>query len=40
MAQTEALHSFQTGTGQLRAFMQRHYTNFNSRETLAAAQGY
>jgi len=31
---------FQTGTGQLRAFMQRHYTNFNARETLAAAQGY
>lgn len=31
---------FQTATGQLRAFMQRHYTNFNSRETLAAAQGY
>ena len=31
---------FVTGTGQLRAFMRRHYTNFNSRETLAAAQGY
>lgn len=31
---------FATGTGQLRAFMQRHYTNFNSRETLAAAQSY
>ena len=28
------------GSGQLRAFMQRHYTNFNSRETLAAAQAY
>ncbi|MBL4700381.1 MAG: deoxyhypusine synthase family protein, partial [Phycisphaeraceae bacterium] len=24
----------------LRRFMKRHYTNFNSRETLAAAQGY
>ncbi len=32
--------AFATGTGQLRAFMQRHYTNFNARETLAAAQGY
>ena len=32
--------SYATGTGQLRAFMQRHYTNFNSRETLAAAQGF
>ncbi|MGB0767314.1 MAG: deoxyhypusine synthase family protein [Phycisphaeraceae bacterium] len=31
---------FPTGTGQLRAFMQRHYTNFNARETVAAAQGY
>ncbi len=31
---------YQTGTGQLRAFMQRHYTNFNSRETLVAAQAY
>lgn len=31
---------FRGGTGQLRSFMQRHYTNFNSRETLAAAQGY
>ncbi|MEM1356088.1 MAG: deoxyhypusine synthase family protein [Planctomycetota bacterium] len=30
----------QTHTGQLRAFMQRHYTNFNARETLAAARGY
>lgn len=32
--------NYKTGTGQLRAFMQRHYTNFNSRETLAAAQAY
>ena len=32
--------AYNEGTGQLRAFMQRHYTNFNSRETLAAAQGY
>ena len=32
--------NYATGTGQLRAFMQRHYTNFNSRETLAAAKGY
>lgn len=32
--------TYQESTGQLRAFMQRHYTNFNSRETLAAAQGY
>ncbi|MEO0513776.1 MAG: deoxyhypusine synthase family protein [Planctomycetota bacterium] len=31
---------YQETTGQLRSFMQRHYTNFNSRETLAAAQGY
>jgi len=30
----------QPATGQLRSFMQRHYTNFNARETLAAAQGY
>lgn len=32
--------TYQENTGQLRSFMQRHYTNFNSRETLAAAQGY
>lgn len=32
--------TYQENTGQLRAFMQRHYTNFNSRETLAAARGY
>lgn len=32
--------AYNEGAGQLRAFMQRHYTNFNSRETLAAAQGY
>lgn len=32
--------TYQETTGQLRGFMQRHYTNFNSRETLAAAQGY
>lgn len=32
--------TYQENIGQLRAFMQRHYTNFNSRETLAAAQGY
>jgi len=32
--------AYATGTGQLRSFMQRHYTNFNSRETLAAAQAY
>jgi deoxyhypusine synthase len=31
---------YQETTGQLRAFMRRHYTNFNSRETLAAAEGY
>lgn len=31
---------YPTGTGQLRAFMRRHYTNFNARETLAAAQAY
>ena len=27
-------------TGQLRAFMRRHYTNFNSREVIAAAEAY
>lgn len=32
--------AYSTGTGQLRSFMQRHYTNFNARETLAAAKGY
>ena len=44
MTQTDtsspAAPAYETGTGQLRAFMQRHYTNFNSRETLAAAKGY
>ena len=44
MTQTDtsspATPAYETGTGQLRAFMQRHYTNFNSRETLAAAKGY
>lgn len=34
------LGGFKVATGQLRAFMERHYTNYNSRETLAAAQGY
>ncbi|MEM6853878.1 MAG: deoxyhypusine synthase family protein [Planctomycetota bacterium] len=32
--------TYKETTGQLRAFMQRHYTNYNSRETLAAAKGY
>ncbi|MEM1108116.1 MAG: deoxyhypusine synthase family protein [Planctomycetota bacterium] len=32
--------TYTESTGQLRAFMERHYTNFNSRETLAAAKGY
>ncbi|MEM9420835.1 MAG: deoxyhypusine synthase family protein [Planctomycetota bacterium] len=32
--------TYQETTGQMRAFMERHYTNFNSRETLAAAKGY
>ena len=44
MTQTDttspAAPAFEPGTGQLRSFMQRHYTNFNSRETLAAAQAY
>jgi len=40
MPQAEPLKTFQAETGQLRAFMRRHYTNFNSRETLAAAQAY
>ena len=31
---------YPTGTGQLRRFMQRHYTNYNARETLAAARAY
>jgi len=30
----------QIGTGSLRGFMERHYTNFNARETLAAAKAY
>ena len=38
--QTVTAAAYQEGTGQLRAFMQRHYTNFNSRETLASAEGY
>ncbi len=42
---TTATHSvtsadYTAGSGQLRSFMERHYTNFNSRETLAAARGY
>ena len=40
MTTTHASERYPTATGQLRAFMLRHYTNFNSRETLAAAQGY
>ncbi len=32
--------TYQENTGQLRSFMKRHYTNYNSRETLCAAQGY
>ena len=39
MSQTKPT-DYTTGTGQLRSFMQRHYTNFNARETLAAAKGY
>lgn len=39
MSQTQSI-DYPTGTGQLRSFMRRHYTNFNSRETLAAAKGY
>jgi len=32
--------AFATGTGAVRSFMERHYTNFNSREVLAAAKAY
>ncbi|NBC11541.1 MAG: deoxyhypusine synthase [Planctomycetes bacterium] len=32
--------AFATGTGAIRSFMERHYTNFNSREVLAAAKAY
>ncbi|MEM9752931.1 MAG: deoxyhypusine synthase family protein, partial [Planctomycetota bacterium] len=32
--------AFQTGTGQVRAFLDHHFLHFNSRETVAAARGY
>ena len=31
---------YPTGTGQMRRFMERHYTNYNAREVLAASRGY
>ena len=31
---------YETGTGLIRRFMQAHYLHFNSREVVAAAQGY
>ncbi len=37
---TAPASSFATGTGAIRSFMERHYTNFNSREMLAAAKAY
>lgn len=38
--QTVTSADYTAGTGQLRSFMERHYTNFNSREMLAAAKAY
>jgi len=38
--QTLTAATFRGGTGAVRSFMERHYTNFNSRETLAAAKAY
>lgn len=32
--------TFPTGTGTIRAFMDKHYLHFNSRETVAAAKAY
>ncbi len=40
VAPATAAPGFQTGTGQLRAFMEYHYLHFNSREVVAAAKGY
>ena len=35
-----AAAEYPTGAGQLRRFMERHYTNYNAREVLAASRGY
>jgi len=37
---TAPASTFATGAGAIRSFMERHYTNFNSREMLAAAKAY
>ncbi len=37
---TSAPTDYPVRTGQVRAFMRRHFTNFNSRETLAAADAF
>jgi deoxyhypusine synthase len=40
VTQTMTETGFETGTGQVRRFMEHHYLHFNARETVAAARGY